>query len=229
MNTTQNKIVRPNGYSSFAAPDGNGTAMAQLVGRQPEASVRPGLSAAVTSSPFIGAQRRALSEAFAGPAQRKGSPEKKLQGKFLPAQRATADKEKMRQGRFDTAQRVEAESGASSWSGLPDGLRSGVETLSGVRMDAVNVHYNSAKPAQLNALAYAQGSDIHLGPGQEKHLPHEAWHVAQQAQGRVRPTAEAGGVAINNDSGLESEADRLGARAAQMKTGAPDERKSSAR
>ena len=44
-------------------------------------------------------------------------------------------------------------------------------------MDDVNVHYNSNKPAQLQAHAYAQGTDIHLGPGQEKHLPHEAWHV----------------------------------------------------
>ena len=30
-----------------------------------------------------------------------------------------------------------------------------------------------------DALAYAQGSDIHLAPGQEQHLPHEAWHVVQ--------------------------------------------------
>ena len=37
-------------------------------------------------------------------------------------------------------------------------------------MDHVKVHYNSSQPAQLNALAYAQGSDIHIGPGQEKHL-----------------------------------------------------------
>ncbi|MEM7041075.1 MAG: DUF4157 domain-containing protein [Bacteroidota bacterium] len=36
------------------------------------------------------------------------------------------------------------------------------------------------------AHAYDQGTDIHIGPGQEKHLPHEAWHVVQQKQGRVR-------------------------------------------
>lgn len=35
---------------------------------------------------------------------------------------------------------------------------------------------------------YSQGTDIHIGPGQEKHLPHEAWHVVQQKQGRVKPT-----------------------------------------
>jgi hypothetical protein len=49
----------------------------------------------------------------------------------------------------------------------------------------VNVHYGSSQPAQLNAHAYAQGSDIHMGAGQEQHLPHEAWHVVQQQRGRV--------------------------------------------
>lgn len=70
-------------------------------------------------------------------------------------------------------------------TGLPDNLKSGVENLSGFSMDDVKVHYNSSQPAQLNALAYAQGTNIHIAPGQERHLPHEAWHVAQQKQGRV--------------------------------------------
>jgi hypothetical protein len=52
-------------------------------------------------------------------------------------------------------------------TGLPDQLKSGIESLSGLSMDHVRVHYNSSHPAQLNALAYAQGSDIHLAPGQE--------------------------------------------------------------
>jgi len=101
--------------------------------------------------------------------------------------------------------------------GLPMGLRTGIEALSGVAMAGVRVHYNSARPAQLNALAHAQGSDIHLAPGQDRHLPHEAWHVVQQAQGRVRPTAQLAGVAINDDAGLEREADTMGARAAQFR------------
>ncbi|MGQ3215170.1 eCIS core domain-containing protein [Shinella sp.] len=73
-------------------------------------------------------------------------------------------------------------------TGLPDNLKSGVESLSGMSLDNVRVHYNSSKPAQLNAHAYAQGSEIHLAPGQERHVPHEAWHVVQQRQGRVKPT-----------------------------------------
>ncbi|MBV8659994.1 MAG: DUF4157 domain-containing protein [Burkholderiales bacterium] len=79
---------------------------------------------------------------------------------------------------------------AENKTGLPDQLKSGVEALSGMSLDNVKVHYNSDKPSQLQALAYAQGTDIHVGPGQEKHLPHEAWHVVQQAQGRVRPTTQ---------------------------------------
>ncbi len=101
-------------------------------------------------------------------------------------------------------------------TGLPDQLKSGVESLSGMSLDHVKVHYNSDRPAQLNAHAYAQGSDIHVAPGQEQHLPHEAWHVVQQAQGRVRPTMQMkSGVAVNDDEGLEHEADVMGAKALQ--------------
>jgi hypothetical protein len=79
----------------------------------------------------------------------------------------------------------------------------------------VQVHRNSDKPAQLNALAYAQGNDIHLAPGQDQHLPHEAWHVVQQRQGRVEPTMQMAGVGVNDDASLEEEADVMGARALQ--------------
>lgn len=102
-------------------------------------------------------------------------------------------------------------------TGLPDNLKSGIENLSGYSMDDVNVHYNSNKPAQLQAHAYAQGTDIHLGAGQEKHLPHEAWHVVQQKQGRVKPTIQMKGkVNVNDDKGLEREADVMGAKAISM-------------
>ena len=103
-------------------------------------------------------------------------------------------------------------------TGLPDNLKSGIENLSGHSMDDVKVHYNSNKPAQLQAHAYAQGLDIHIASGQEKHLPHEAWHVVQQKQGRVKPTLQMKGkVNVNDDKGLENEADVMGAKALQMK------------
>jgi hypothetical protein len=99
-------------------------------------------------------------------------------------------------------------------TGLPDNLKSGVENLSGHSMDDVKVHYNSSQPAALHAHAYAQGTDIHVGPGQEKHLPHEAWHVVQQKEGRVQPTKQLKGTTnINDDAGLEKEADVMGAKA----------------
>ena len=102
--------------------------------------------------------------------------------------------------------------------GLPDTLKLGMENLSGLSLDDVKVYRNSDKPAQLNAHAYAQGTDIHLGPGQEKHLPHELGHVVQQKKGRVKATKQLKGkFQINDDSGLEKEADLLGARALQMK------------
>ncbi|MBW1296032.1 DUF4157 domain-containing protein [Aquimarina litoralis] len=99
-------------------------------------------------------------------------------------------------------------------TGLPDQLKSGIESLSGMDMSDTRVHYNSSKPAQLHAHAYAQDNQIHVAPGQEKHVPHEAWHVVQQKQGRVRPTMQMKGkVNINDDAGLEREADVMGAKA----------------
>ncbi len=103
-------------------------------------------------------------------------------------------------------------------TGLPDNLKSGIESLSGHTMDDVKVHYNSSKPAQLSAHAYAQGTNIHLSSGQERHLPHEAWHVVQQKQGRVRPTMQMNDKHINDDNGLENEADIMGAKALQLKS-----------
>ncbi len=98
-------------------------------------------------------------------------------------------------------------------AGLPDGLKAGIESLSGIKMSDVRVHYNSSEPAQLNALACTQGRDIHVAPGQEKHLPHEGWHAVQQKQGRVRPTMQVKGTQINDDSALEKEADVMGNKA----------------
>lgn len=74
---------------------------------------------------------------------------------------------------------------SSRGGALPGQLKAGLESMSGKDMSDVAVHRNSSKPQAVGALAYAQGRDIHLGPGQDKHLPHEAWHVVQQKQGRV--------------------------------------------
>ncbi len=104
-------------------------------------------------------------------------------------------------------------------TGIPDNLKSGMENLSGYSMDKVKVHRNSNEPAKLNAHAYAQGSNIHIASGQDKHLPHELAHVVQQKQGRVKPTKKVNGnVNVNDDAGLEKEADIIGQKALQMKS-----------
>ncbi len=74
---------------------------------------------------------------------------------------------------------------------MPDNLKAGVEQLAGLDASAVKVHYNSPKPATLQAHAYAEGNEVFLAPGAEQFLAHEAWHVVQQAQGRVVPTKQA--------------------------------------
>lgn len=149
-------------------------------------------------------------------AQRVKEDEDLLQGKFETTQRVKED-EDLLQGKFETvapAQRVEASGSVPNNTGLPSQLKAGMESLSGMSLDHVKVHYNSSKPAQLNAHAYAQGSDIHVAAGQEQHLPHEAWHVVQQAQGRVKPTMQMkGGTPVNDDVGLETEADVMGSKA----------------
>jgi|GEM_PF-6222648 len=102
-------------------------------------------------------------------------------------------------------------------TGIPDGLKAGMESVSGMSLNDVTVHRNSDKPAQLQAHAYAQGTDVHLAPGQEKHLPHELGHVVQQKQGRVAPTVQLKGeVPVNDSPSLEKEADSLGAKAKSL-------------
>lgn len=125
------------------------------------------------------------------------------------------------------AERLTAKTAAArpNRTGLPAQLKAGIEALSGLSMDDVRVHRNSPQPAQLNALAHAQGTDIHLAPGQDQHLPHEAWHVVQQKQGRVRATMQLkSGVAVNDDPALEREADAMGTlalRAGSARSAAP--------
>jgi len=118
-----------------------------------------------------------------------------------------------------TAQRQEDDVAAENRTGMPSRLKAGLETLSGIDLSSVRVHRNSEKPSQVDALAYTQGQNIYVGPGQEKYLPHEGWHTVQQMQGRVQPTIQAKGVSINDEVGLEQEADMMGMKALQISHG----------
>ena len=153
----------------------------------------------------------------------KAAEEEEVQMKAAPIQKAPEEEELM-QGKFNTVQKAADEEEVQmkaapiqkkeNNTGLPDNLKSGVENLSGVSLDDVKVHTNSDQPAQMQAHAFAQGTDIHVAPGQEQHLPHEAWHVVQQKQGRVKPTAQMKEkIPVNDDKGLEHEADVMGAKA----------------
>jgi len=164
--------------------------LAEMMNNSPRVLQQRALSDAIHNSPRMVAQRHEMNALFGGAVKPQGDG-------AMPAEASLAQREEK-----------------TNNTGLPNHLKSGIESLSGMSMDHVKVHYNSDKPAQLQAHAYAQGNEIHLGAGQERHLPHEAWHVVQQAQGRVRPTVQMkGAVAVNDDAGLEQEADAMGARA----------------
>jgi len=188
------------------------TAMAN----SPQALAQRKISQLMHNSSRLMAQRKMLP---GEPVQRVEEDEL-LQKKSEPIQRVEEEELQKKAATDSPAQLKEQSSGKPNNTGLPDNLKSGIESLSGMSMDSVRVHYNSSQPAQLNALAYAQGTDIHVAPGQEQHLPHEAWHVVQQAQGRVQPTMQMKeGVPINDDKALEHEADVMGAKALQTGSG----------
>lgn len=108
-------------------------------------------------------------------------------------------------------------------TGIPDEVKQRMEHSFAADFSSVRVHPDSSVAPRMKALAYTQGTDIHFAPGQFKPetiagqqlLGHELTHVIQQREGRVHPTTEIGGMAVNDDAALEREADIKGARAAQ--------------
>lgn len=82
--------------------------------------------------------------------------------------------------------------------------------------------FESSGPARLGARAFARRDEVHFAKGQfdpgsrggRQMIGHEMAHLAQQHRRAVPTTHRAGAIAINDDPSLESEADRMGARAA---------------
>lgn len=91
-------------------------------------------------------------------------------------------------------------------TGIPTQMKLDFERRSGLSFDDVRVHYNSDKPRKIGALAYTQIPQVHIGPGQERHLRHELGHVVQQKQGIVRPTTWINGLPVNDSLELEKSA-----------------------
>lgn len=109
---------------------------------------------------------------------------------------------------------------------VPDGVMGKMEQTLGDDFSEVKIHQNSQDALQMKALAFTQGNDVHFAPGQfnpgtqqgQELLGHELTHVSQQKAGKVAPTTEINGKAVNDDRSLEAEADAMGAKAAQMKS-----------
>lgn len=95
-------------------------------------------------------------------------------------------------------------------SGISEDTKAVFEQLSGHSFDDVRVHYNSDKPNKIGAYGYARGTNVYLAPGQNRHLHHELWHVAQQKAGRVKANLSFNKLPVNYDVNLEREADQMG-------------------
>jgi uncharacterized protein DUF4157 len=99
----------------------------------------------------------------------------------------------------EAAPKEEAAAPASPPQPLPDNVKTRMERQLGADFSAVRIHANSPRPAQLGALAYTQGPDIHFAPGKynpdsadgQRLLGHELAHVVQQGAARVKPPAPA--------------------------------------
>lgn len=103
-------------------------------------------------------------------------------------------------------------------TGMPEPVRTQMEAAFDTDFSNVTIHPNSSKAAKLDALAYTRGHDIHFAPGTynpgsdsgRRLLGHELAHVVQQREGRVHPNIQMKGLKINDDEGLEKEADVKG-------------------
>jgi len=147
--------------------------------------------------------------------------EQKIRQKHIlqPIQRVESNDDDLPEEEQQEAVQMAKRQRQANNTGMPDNLKTGIETLSGFDLSDIRVHRNSDKPSQVGALAYTQGTDIYVASGQEKHLPHEAWHAVQQKQGRVQPTTQALGLPVNDEPALEKEADEMGEKALQAKQG----------
>lgn len=99
---------------------------------------------------------------------------------------------------------------------LPEEIRTPAEKFGGASLRDVRVQHDSPEPARHGARAFARGKEIHLGPGEEAGLAHEAWHVVQQKTGRTGPGFDA--------ARLEREADFMGQKLERGQRGPEEQR-----
>ena len=129
------------------------------------------------------------------------------------------EEEELLQGSFQSP--IQRETEQSSPNGLPGEVNAKMESTLGADFSGVKIHPNSSKAPEVGARAYTQGSDIHFAPGQfqpettkgQALIGHELTHVVQQREDRVKPTTQVKGMSVNDDPGLEKEADQMGKKA----------------
>ncbi len=115
-----------------------------------------------------------------------------------------------------------ASGGSTNGGAVPADVMQKMESTLGADFSNVKINTNSSKATDTGALAFTQGNSIDFAPGQfnpnsksgQELLGHELTHVVQQRQGRVKPTASINGMPLNDNAGLEKEADVMGAKAA---------------
>lgn len=103
----------------------------------------------------------------------------------------------------------QAKKPSPNMTGIPTQMKLDFERRSGLSFDDVRVHYNSDKPRKIGALAYTQGNQVHIGPGQDRHLRHELGHIVQQKTSVIKATETIQGIPVNTSQELEARATRL--------------------
>jgi hypothetical protein len=164
--------------------------------------------------------------------QRKQQEDNELQLKKDEDEKPTQlkkDEEEILQAKLQSGATQESEPvtiSSGSGSKMPDDVKGKMENSFNADFSNVNIHANSDSAPALNALAFAQGNDIHFAPGQydpssmkgQEILGHELTHVVQQREGRVQPTTQLKGAGVNDSPELEREADEMGKLAAEGKS-----------
>lgn len=137
-----------------------------------------------------------------------------------------ASSEEPIQGNFADFVNQESKSPENASSGssvsLPDPVQAKMEQSMGADFSGVQMFKDSEKASSVGANAFAQGNEVHFAPGQFKTdqagqelIGHELAHVVQQREGRVSANTSVGGKPVNDDKGLEQEADDKGRLAAK--------------
>jgi hypothetical protein len=106
-------------------------------------------------------------------------------------------------------------SARGSGAGVPDGIRTKVESATGSDLSGVRVHQDAESDTlnrELTAKAFTTGSDIFLrsdaSSGDSQLMAHELAHVVQQSSGRTSSGGSGMSAGAANDP-LEHEADQL--------------------